>query len=157
MHPRANTLGVLIHKGRILLEVQNGIHSKGEGTFYRPIGGTIELGERSEETLVREYKEEMDTEISIIHYITCTENIYKIGDRIGHEVTQIYLVAFKDKGLYEKESFVVTEGEKITKAIWVPINDVVHSDIIVYPNGLKEILKNLIENGKKGRFSYPIC
>jgi len=148
MHPRANTLGVLIHKGRILLEEQTGIHSKGEGTFYRPIGGTIELGERSEETLVREYKEEINAEISIVHYLTCTENIYKIGDRIGHEITQIYLVEFTDKALYDKDSFIVTEGDKITKAIWVPINDVILSDIIVYPNGLKEILEDLIDNIK---------
>ncbi|MBS4172819.1 NUDIX domain-containing protein [Bacillus sp. FJAT-49736] len=144
MYPRANTLGILIHNNQILLEEQYGIHSRGTGTFYRPIGGTIELGERSEEALVREYKEEIQADIFVIQYLTCIENIYKIEENIGHEITQIHLVEFKDKGLYERDSFLVTEGDKITKAVWISIKDVLNSDMIVYPNGLQELLEEVI-------------
>ncbi|WP_409292913.1 hypothetical protein [Peribacillus sp. SCS-37] len=48
MRPRANTLGIVSNEDHLPLEEQQGRHSKGEGYFYRPIGGTIELGERSE-------------------------------------------------------------------------------------------------------------
>ncbi|MGE6259079.1 hypothetical protein ACQKCU_14415 [Heyndrickxia sporothermodurans] len=39
----------------ILLEEQEGKHSKGIGYYYSPIGGTIEFGEKSDETLAREF------------------------------------------------------------------------------------------------------
>ncbi|GAQ19031.1 DNA mismatch repair protein MutT [Oceanobacillus picturae] len=70
MFPRANTLGIIIKDNCILLEEKEGTHSKGEGYYYRPIGGTIELGEKSEETLVREFYEELGLEIAITRYIS---------------------------------------------------------------------------------------
>lgn len=45
MLPRANALGVILHNDKILVEERHGQHSKGTGYYYRPIGGTIELGE----------------------------------------------------------------------------------------------------------------
>lgn len=53
MYPRANTLGIVTCNKQILVEEQSGIYSKGNGLYYRPIGGTIELGEHSQETLVK--------------------------------------------------------------------------------------------------------
>ena len=55
MYPRAKTLGILLYDEQILVEEFHGKHSKGEGTYYRPIGGTIEFGEKSTDALVREY------------------------------------------------------------------------------------------------------
>jgi hypothetical protein len=46
MYPQANTLGILVKANDLLLEEQKGKHSKGIGFYYRPIGGTIKLGER---------------------------------------------------------------------------------------------------------------
>jgi hypothetical protein len=46
MYPRANTLGIIVKDNYLLLEELKGKHSKGIGFYYRPIGGTIELGER---------------------------------------------------------------------------------------------------------------
>lgn len=58
MRPRAIALGVVIHDGRILVEEQSGRHSLGTGVYYRPVGGTIEFGEKSADTVVREYRED---------------------------------------------------------------------------------------------------
>ncbi|MGO4495009.1 NUDIX hydrolase [Paenibacillus sp. 2RAB27] len=141
MHPRANTLGLLIKDNYILLEEKEGRHSKGIGFYYRPIGGTIELGERSDEALLREFNEEMGVEVIIVRYITCLENIFRIDDHIGHEITQIYVVDFKDKSLYEKEHFTVVEGDKVTYAKWVSKEELVSGDKILYPNGLTDLLR----------------
>jgi 8-oxo-dGTP pyrophosphatase MutT (NUDIX family) len=119
MYPRANTLRIIVKDNYLLLEEQKGKHSKGIGFYYRPIGGTIELGERSNQTLVREFREELGVEIIVRRYISCIENIFKIDENIGHEITQIYFVDFKDRNLYRKEHFTVTEGNKITCAKWV--------------------------------------
>lgn len=125
MYPRANTLGIIIHNNKILLEEQEGKHSKGIGTYYRPIGGTIELGEKSSETIIREYNEEIAVGIEIKRYIACLENIYRIDGNIGHEITQIYLVEFIDQTLYQKESFKVVEGSKTTFAKWISLEEII--------------------------------
>src|SRR5690625_5274266 len=143
MYPRANTLGLLIKDNNILLEEQEGKHSKGTGYFYRPIGGTIELGEKSDETLIREYYEELGVEIVISRYISCLENIFRIDDNIGHELTQIYLVDFKDKKLYRRENFTVSEGMKVTFAKWLSKEEIISGEKVLYPNGLKDLLKEI--------------
>ncbi|QFT90897.1 hypothetical protein FIU87_19815 [Bacillus sp. THAF10] len=141
LRPRANTLGVLVRDSYILLEEQTGRHSGGTDNFYRPIGGTIELGERSDETLIREYQEEINAKIEIKSYIACLENIYTIENVTGHEITQLYEVKFMDHALYQKEEFQVTEPGKTSTAKWIPLQKVLNDEIILYPIGLKEILQ----------------
>ncbi|KAA0563486.1 NUDIX domain-containing protein [Bacillus sp. CH30_1T] len=144
MYPRANTLGMLVKDNDLLLEEQKGKHSKGIGFYYPPIGGTIKLGERSNQTLVREFSEELGVEIIVRRYISCIENIFKIDENIGHEITQIYFVDFKDRYLYQKEHFTVTEGNKITRAKWVSKEEIFLGEKVFYPNGLIELLKQEI-------------
>lgn len=140
MYPRANTLGLIIKDNYILLEEQEGKHSKGIGYYYRPIGGTIELGEKSDETLIREFYEELGVEIVIKRYISCLENIFVIDNNIGHELTQIYLVDFKDEKLYLREKFNVSEGMKVTVAKWLSKEEIISGEKVLYPNGLKDLL-----------------
>lgn len=140
MFPRAKSLGLIIKDNKILLEEQEGKHSKGTGIFYRPIGGTIELGEKSIETVIREHEEELSVKIAVQHYVACLENIFVIDENIGHELIQIYLVEFEDKSLYQQEKFQVVEGNKITYAKWISLEDIFNEHIILYPNGLKELM-----------------
>ncbi len=144
MYPRANTLGIIINNKKILLEEQEGVHSKGIGTYYRPIGGTIEFGEKSSETIIREYREEIAVDIVVKRYIACLENIFRIEGSIGHEITQIYLVEFIDQNLYEKESFRVVEGSKTTFTKWISLEEIIDGKKILYPNGLTELLQKNI-------------
>jgi 8-oxo-dGTP pyrophosphatase MutT (NUDIX family) len=144
MYPRANTLGIIVKDNYILLEEQEGKHSKGIGSYYRPIGGTIELGERSNETLVREFREELGVEVIVRNYISCIENIFKIDENIGHEITQLYFVDFKDRNLYQNEHFTVYEGNKVTCAKWVSKEEIFTGEKVLYPNGLTELLKQEI-------------
>ncbi|MEK3808138.1 NUDIX domain-containing protein [Bacillus sp. FSL H8-0547] len=130
MYPRANTL-----------EEQEGQNSKGIGLYYRPIGGTIEFGEKSSETLVREFSEEIRVEVVVRRYISCIENIFKINENIGHEITQIYLVEFKDTNLYQQEYFTVSEGNKVTCAKWILKEEIFSGGKVLYPSGLTELLK----------------
>lgn len=141
MYPRANTLGLIIRNNEILLEEKEGKHSKGTGKFYRPIGGTIELGEKSSETIIREYSEEIAVDVKIKRYITCLENIFRIDGDIGHEITQIYLLEFIDRTLYQKEIFKVVEGNKTTFARWIPLEDIMTGEKVLFPDGLTELLQ----------------
>ncbi|GGA29015.1 NUDIX hydrolase [Psychrobacillus lasiicapitis] len=144
MFPKAKSLGLLFKDHKMLLEEQEGKHSKGTGLFYRPIGGTIEIGEKSDETVIREYGEELSVEITIQRYVTCRENIFTIDGHIGHELIQIYIVELEDKSLNEQEIFKVVEGDKITCAKWISLEDIIKDKKITYPNGLKEVLCKMI-------------
>lgn len=145
MFPKAKSLGLIVKDNMILLEEQRGKHSKGTGVFYRPIGGTIELGEKSSETVIREYKEELAVNITIKSYISCLENIFKIDETIGHEIIQIYLVEFVDESPYQKESFKVSEGSNITFARWFPLQEFINEKKVLYPNGLSTLIQDNME------------
>ncbi|WP_335872765.1 NUDIX domain-containing protein [Bacillus sp. 2205SS5-2] len=107
------------------------------------MGGTTEYGESSEETILREYKEELGAGINIKRYLTCLENIFKINDEIGHELFQICLVEFIDKNLYQNFYLSVKEGIRKSYAKWVPIKMLCSGEKILYPNGLVEILRKV--------------
>jgi len=144
VYPKAKALGIILYNNKILLEEQEGKHSKGTGIFYRPIGGTIELGEKSNETIIREYNEEIAVDIEIKNHIGCLENIFEIDGKIGHEIIQIYLVEFIDKSLYQKESFNVIEGRKTTFTKWISLEEIIDGEKILFPNGLIELLQRNI-------------
>ncbi|WP_289142693.1 NUDIX hydrolase [uncultured Brevibacillus sp.] len=143
MFPRTKALGVLIRGRQILVERFEGAHSKGAGVYFRPIGGTIEFGEYSRQTIVREYFEELSVEIKIIRYLECLENIYRIGDAIGHEITQLYLVEFANRDEYSNDRFVVTDGNISSEAHWVEIDDFITNRKVIYPNGIEDLLLKL--------------
>ena len=138
MYPRAKTLGILLYDKRILVEEFYGKHSKGEGTYYRPIGGSIEFGEKSNDALIREYHEELEVDIKINQYIGCFENIFRINGETGHEIIQLYLIDFENLSHYNRRMFKVIEGNKIGIAKWLPLADFASNREILYPNGLIE-------------------
>ncbi|MCH7321499.1 NUDIX domain-containing protein [Solibacillus sp. MA9] len=144
MYPKAKTLGIIMRNNKILLEEQEGKHSKGTGIYYRPIGGTIELGEKSSDTIKREYIEEIAVDIEIKRYMGCLENIFRIDGNLGHEIIQIYLVDFIDQNLYRKENFKVVEGRKTTFTKWVSLEEIIDGKKILFPNGLTELLQKNI-------------
>lgn len=140
MVPRANTLGLIVKNSQFLLEEQSGKHSKGDGGFYRPIGGTIEFGERSEDTLKREFMEELGVPIITRRYLSCIETVYQIDEKTGHEITQLYLVDFEDETLYGRNTFSVTEGERKTEAKWIHKEDLLSGKLVLYPEGLTDLI-----------------
>lgn len=151
MRPRANTLGLIFCNGALLVEEQEGTHSQGTGFFYRPIGGTIEFGETSAEALVREYQEELNVEVEILQYVSCLENIYAIGEKLFHEITQLYIVGFKDAAHYTKQTFTVTEGTKTTQAKWLSLDQLRNPETVLYPLGLLEAIEEVYQNAQGNR------
>jgi 8-oxo-dGTP diphosphatase len=70
---RVRVCGILIEKDKILLLKHKSI---GElGYLWLPPGGGVEFGESAEETLIREFKEETNLEISIEKYLFTNEMI----------------------------------------------------------------------------------
>ena len=59
--------------------VAEGRDSKKNQVFYRPLGGTIEFGERGEETVCRELMEEIGATLTDVRYLGALENIFIYG------------------------------------------------------------------------------
>ncbi|MDN3426613.1 MBL fold metallo-hydrolase [Microbacterium sp. APC 3898] len=145
IQPRANTLGILRKGNAFLMEQQFVRHSKGDGPFYRPLGGTIELGETSVDALKREFKEEIDAEIRVGRYMDVLENIYVLNKRVFHEISLVYEVEFMDSEQFQREPFEVTEGSKKTLAKWVSLGELALEETTLYPDGLLALLQQLPE------------
>ncbi|MDO6654902.1 NUDIX hydrolase [Anaerobacillus sp. 1_MG-2023] len=138
---KVKALGLLFREDKILVEAFYGNHSNGLGGYFRPLGGNIELGEPSNETVVREFKEELGIDIKVEKYITCLENRYQIDQKWTHEVIQLYTVSFIDEAHYMKEKFSFIEQEAVAE--WLAVEDILNDKEYCYPNGLDHVLNQL--------------
>jgi 8-oxo-dGTP pyrophosphatase MutT (NUDIX family) len=115
---------------------------KGE-TFYRPLGGGIEFGERSEETICRELMEEIGVELkqNTLKYLGTVENIFTFNGTPGHEIVLVYDGWLDDSGLYDQDVIIGKEanGEEI-RAVWKNLDEFGAGKSILYPEGLVEML-----------------
>ena len=139
---RALAICVFRHNDRILV-AEGYDTAKGE-VFYRPLGGGIEFGEWSEETICRELMEEIHVEVdeSSLKYLGTLENIFTFNGIPGHEIIRVYDGALKESGLYEQAVIVGKEanGEEI-HAVWKSLDQFGDGKSILYPTGLLELLK----------------
>ena len=108
--------------------------------YYRPIGGTIEFGERGEEAVRREFLEEIASGLGEVCYLGMLENIYTDGGRRGHEIVLVYDGRLTDASLYKKEVLHGDENGKPFKAVWKGMDEFGPGKPPVYPDGLLALL-----------------
>ncbi|HFJ9440477.1 TPA: NUDIX hydrolase [Bacillus albus] len=132
MYPRAKAFGLAIHHGRLLVQEY---HSADE-TYYRPLGGSIELGEKSAHTVIREFREELHTEVEITNYVGCLENIFHLNEEIGHEIIQLYSLRLLDVSLYETKTLNIQDEQTVSYAKWIPITAFIQKEKVLYPDGI---------------------
>jgi len=112
-------------------------------TFYRPLGGAIEFGEHSTDTLHREIMEEIDAEVKDLVYLGTLENIFTFDGEPGHEIVQVYDGALTESGLYEQAVIIGHEADvgEHFRAMWKNLNEFGPGKSILYPDGLLEMLQ----------------
>jgi 8-oxo-dGTP pyrophosphatase MutT (NUDIX family) len=121
--------------------VAEGHDSKKGQTFYRPLGGTIEFGERGEETVRREFREEIGTDVSEVRYLGMLENIFIYEGRRGHEIVLVYDGRLSDRSVYEKDTIQGNELGTPFKAVWKRLDEFGPGRPPVYPDGLLELMR----------------
>ena len=141
---RPLALCVFFREGRIF--VAKGHDPQKDQTFYRPIGGGIEFGERAADTIIREIQEEIQAEVQGIEYLGTLENIFYYDGNMGHEICMIFDGTFTDP-LRNDPDYVVEgndDGEQLFVGLWK------HLDFFrdqkappLYPDGLLELLDAL--------------
>ncbi len=137
---RPIAIGIFKHNDSIL--VFEGHDAIKDETFYRPLGGGIEFGEYSIETIKREIWEEIEAEITNVEYIVTLENVFVNDGHNGHEFVTIYQAEFVDKSLYEQPVIMGQEDDGTPfKAFWKPLSLFKDNGPPLYPTGLLELLQ----------------
>lgn len=132
---------VFMNDGKILVnEAFDPIENQ---IFYRPLGGGIEFGENSAQTIVREIQEEINAEVINLRLIGSLENIFVYLGAVGHEIVQIYDGEFVDQSLYQSYAILgqETDGKPFT-ATWHNLDDFVEK-LTLYPDGLLQQLQSV--------------
>lgn len=107
--------------------------------FQRLFGGGVDFGERGEESLRRELREELGVELGAARLAGVVENLFVFEGYPGHEVMLVFETELGDESLYAKETFEGIEDEpKI--GVWRDL-DQPDSDVPLYPPGLLDELE----------------
>jgi 8-oxo-dGTP pyrophosphatase MutT (NUDIX family) len=130
-HPKVKSMGLFVSNGRFLASSHHD-YSKGED-YLRLLGGHVEFGERSDETLRREMMEELGAGIANLALLDVVENIFVYEGRPGHETVFLYRATFTDPSFYTRDRipFIETGSEDV--ALWSPVEDVLSGSVRLYP------------------------
>lgn len=146
--PQVRVLCICVIKKDDSILVSEGYDRVKKETFYRPLGGTLEFGERGRQTVEREVKEEIGADLTNIRYLGAIENIFTYEGRTGHEIVLVYQADFTDPSLYERtevnglEEF--PEGMLPIKAVWKPTRHFRMREIPLYPDGLIDLVDKTV-------------
>ena len=127
--------GVIIHNNKILT------HRNINKDHYCLPGGRIEIGESSEQTIIREIYEELGKEIEITGYLATIENFFEMEGKKYHEIFFIHRIEFRkeeDKKInYNMHNI---EGKEYLQYEWLDLDKIEEYNIL--PKCLKEVLKS---------------
>ena len=135
-------LAICVFRNNNRILVAEGYDPVKKQTFYRPLGGGIEFGEKSENTVRRELMEEINAEVGDVWYLGTLENIFVFNGTPGHEIVQVYDGALKESGLYDQAVIAGEEAEidQSFTAVWMSLDRFGEGKAILYPTGLLEML-----------------
>ena len=126
---KVKAMCLFVHKGRVL--AAPGHDSIKNETFYRLLGGTMEFFETAEETIRREIKEEINSEIENLRFLKLIENRFEFDGERGHQITFLYSGDLADKALYDQEKIKIIDTSYV--ATWVPIEEILSGKTKLYP------------------------
>ena len=136
---RVLALGLIRDGDRLFLS--QGYDAVKQESFYRALGGGVDFGETSEQALQREFKEELQAELTNIHYLGCLESIFTFKGKQGHEVIQLYQCDFVDRQFYKVEQLSFVEGNRKKAAMWVDISRFESGELILVPDGFMKYVR----------------
>lgn len=116
------------------------IHRAEKDDFWSLPGGRIEMLESSEDTLVREMKEELGIDIEVERLLWVSENFFEYENKVFHELGFYYQMKLPENCPLFEHKGEFTGDEQEIKLIfkWQPIDRL--DDLVLYPTFLKRTL-----------------
>ena len=140
---RIRSLALCVFRREDKIFVARGHDAHTDETFYRPIGGRIEFGERGAEAVAREVREEIDAEVADLVYLGALENIFTYEGKGHHEIVMIYDGTFCDPAMNLDDISVVgvDNGEVLYQGGWKRLDFFRGQEAPpLYPEGLLQLL-----------------
>lgn len=128
-HPRVGVGAVVFHGRRVLLVRRGGPPSAGKWSLP---GGLVELGETTEEAVLREVREECGCEVRLVGLAGVLERV--IRDEAGRVRYHWVLVDYAAVA----DSEVVCAGTDAAEARWVDVDEVGRLDVT---DGLGDMIR----------------
>ena len=131
--------GILFNKNKVL------VHRLLNDDFYAFPGGRVEMFEITENTIVREMKEELGINVTVNRLLWVCEHLFTHNDSKYHEICFYYFIECNDNNFLEKEDlFYISEGSNEFEFRWVAVADI--RDHVIYPTFIKDKIGDLPVN-----------
>ena len=125
---------VINHNGKILT------HRNIDKGHCALIGGRVEIGESSEETVKREVMEELGKEIEVTGYVATIENFFEMKGSKYHEILFIHSGEFVNEADKKIEHTLKNlEGKDYLQYEWLEIDKIEEYPLL--PQIVKKVLK----------------
>lgn len=135
---RVKVVCVFSHAGRIL--AIDGYDPTKDQRFWVPVGGRVELGEKSGAALIREVREELATDVTDLSLLGVLENIFTFDGGNGHEIVFVYDGRLANVSMYERAEVIgVEDGGQQFSAYWIDPT-APDNGWPLYPDGLSDLL-----------------
>lgn len=139
------TAGILLRNNHILVQCDNDV--------YALPGGHVKIGETSEETLIREYKEETGANILCDRLLWVEETFWKWDNRDAHGLVFYYLISLENSADIPDDCFMSQKDNCNIILKWITIGEM--KKLQIYPTFIKDKIENIL-NGIEHIISYEI-
>ena len=134
--------GICVRNGKVLLQT-----TTGEDRSFAFPGGHVSFGETNEQTLIREFREEIGAEVSVGPLKWVAEIFFPWGSKPCHQICLYYMVDFRDPDVPLDGAFLGKEhieGRNFDLEFhWGPLDRV--AELEVYPTNAAALLGKLNE------------
>lgn len=127
------TVGVLLRNNKILVQCDDNV--------YALLGGHVKVGETSEETLIREYKEETGADILCKRLMWVEETFWKWDNKDAHGIVFYYLISLKNNSDIPNDCFVSQKDNCNIMLKWVSIKEM--KQLTIYPTFIKDKIESI--------------
>lgn len=107
---------------------------------WRPLGGAIEFGESAEETVAREFLEELGMTVRCTRQLCVLENLYSHEGALGHEVVFVFEAELLAPTVDLTTNFSFVDGGVSNEVAWRPVSEFTQGVLRLFPEKLVEYL-----------------
>ena len=128
---------IIIHNNKVLM------HRNVNESYHALLGGRVELGESSTDTVKREVMEELGKEVEITGYCCTIENFFNFRNSEYHEIMFVHFAEFTNEDDKKIEETIKNiEGREDLEYRWLDLDKI--KEYEVRPEAMKKVLADRI-------------